>query len=163
MGGFGGVFVAIVIGILMLFSNLSIMENLKSCFEILELTLPQQTSSPHVVSGFFYNNSLFFVNVTMQGVKSVPIRDLNFSDVFVVYRFQGELTSIRISSWSPTRVFVNGKEGDIVNPIDIGNRSGIWDPGETLEFMVSLPYPSDDFRLFFLMVMPDGGMCSWSF
>lgn len=163
MGGFGGVFVAIIIGILMIFSNLMIIKNFQSYFEIIESISMQQISSPHVVSGYFYNHSMLFVNVTMQGAKSVPLRILNFSDVFVTYRFQGELMSVKINSWSPTRVFVNGKEGDIVNPINIGSWSGIWDPGETLEFMISLPYPSDDLRAFFLMVMPDGGMCSWSF
>ncbi|MEM1573621.1 MAG: hypothetical protein QXI49_00830 [Candidatus Methanomethylicaceae archaeon] len=162
MGGFGGVFVVIIIGILMLFSNFIIIKNFQSYFETIELISIQQTSSPCVISGYFYNNSLLFINITMQGVKGIPIRNLNFSDVFVTYRSQGKLISIKIDSWSPIRVFVNEKEGDIINPININDWSGIWDPGETLEFMISLPYPSDDSRLFFLMVMPDGGMCSWN-
>ncbi|MCX8169856.1 MAG: hypothetical protein N3D72_02085, partial [Candidatus Methanomethyliaceae archaeon] len=113
-----------------------------------------------ITSGYIYNDFTIFVNITMQGVKGIPIRNLNLSDVFVVYKHQGNIISIRIDSWHPTRVFTNGKEGDIVNPINISKWNGIWDPGETLELKISLPYSLDEFKAFFLMVMPDGGACS---
>lgn len=154
------IFATLIISFIIISSYVIMIKNSQWYLELIMTLKLSPPSLPYITSGYIYDNFTIFINVTMQGTKGIPIRNLNLSDVFVVYKHQGNIISIKIDSWYPTRVFTNGKEGDIVNPIEISKWNGIWDPGEMLELKFSLPYPMDEFRVFLLMIMPDGGVCS---
>jgi hypothetical protein len=165
VGGFGSVFAVATVGIIIAFS-LGAFAKLTISYMTLTTSMPPVPSRPQVESGYMQDPETCFVNITMGGSKGLPVSKLGLVEVFVAYRSGGSLLSTRLerdSGWSAVRVFVGSGAGELVNPVDLAKGTGIWDPGETLELKLQLPLPSDGGEWYFLMVLPDGGECSWTF
>ncbi|MGC8936337.1 MAG: hypothetical protein ACP5KV_03100 [Candidatus Methanomethylicaceae archaeon] len=165
MGGFGTVFAVAMVGMIVLVLFGSTVKFVTSYAELINY-LPRQLSSPQVDSGYMSTYSIFYVNVTMYGNKGIPISKLELADILVSYRNNGNLVTIRLdkgSGWEINRVLVGNRTGDLINPINLEQGTGIWDPGETLELAIFLPSPSDNAEWYFVMMLPDGGECSWAF
>ncbi len=165
LGGFGSVFAVATVGIIIAIS-LGAFAKLTVSYMALTTSLPPEPSRPRVESGYIQDPETCFVNVTMGGSKGVPVSKLEMAEVFIVYRSSGSILSMRLdrgSGWSAVRVFVGSSAGDLINPIDLAKGTGVWDPGETLELKLQLPSPLDGNEWCFLMFLPDGGECSWTF
>ena len=149
MSGFGGLVAASVVALIctlsiMLISNTVFMgltaynskvSNVLSKIEI--KAIPQIDNGVITPS----TTSIAKVNVTNIGGQGIRIRDFIKSDLIVVYFNGTHRKAVRLSysdseapnTWSISRVLVGNKEGDTLNPINPKLKTGIWDPGETLE------------------------------
>lgn len=150
MSGFGGLLAASVIAIMctvaLIFISNAIFLGISIYDSRIEnmLALTALKAIPQIEHGVVTTSesmSTIRLNVTNVGFQGVKIRDVVSSDVIVIY-FNGSMRkAIRLeysdyktsNSWRIERVFVGNKEGDSLNPINIRLKTGIWDPGETLE------------------------------
>ncbi|MBO3802986.1 MAG: hypothetical protein JTT11_03800 [Candidatus Brockarchaeota archaeon] len=171
MSGFGGIFAAAMIGIIFTMSFNAVMQlyinDLLACR--VERPGASAQSTPKVGSGILNGTHVFLVNVTMDGAKSIKFEDLNLSDVFVIHYSGGTKVTEKVvmgngsGRWRVNRVLVGNREGELVNPINEASQTGMWDPGETLELLITTSSPIDDDLWFFSIALVDGGACSRTF
>jgi len=151
MSGFGGLVAASVMALIctvaLIFISNVVFLGVSVCDSridnLLALTalkaMPEIKHSIITMSG---NTSIIKLNVTNAGFQGVRIKDLIKSDIIVIYFNGSTRKAVRLeysdyeapNTWNMERVLVGDKEGDLVNPINLQLKTGIWDPGETLEF-----------------------------
>lgn len=122
------------------------------------------------VDGGLITGSTVLLNITNIGAVSVPVRFFKYMDFIVVYRTANGVRAVRldydgssVDRWEVLRVFVNGKTGEIVNPILTTSGSGLWDPFETLEVCIYLSIaPIVGEPIFVLISTPHGSTTSYT-
>ncbi|MCX8182685.1 MAG: hypothetical protein N3D12_06155 [Candidatus Methanomethyliaceae archaeon] len=166
MGSFGSVFAIAIVGMVIM-TSFGVLAKVLTSYEVFISEVGREArSNPSVTSGYMEGSTTYLVNITLYGGRSVSINKIRLADVFVVYRSGDGKISTRLDygiGWSISRVLIGDHEGELVNPINLTRETGLWDPGETLELQLSLPSPSETSECYFLIVLPDGGSCSWTF
>ncbi|MBS7620233.1 hypothetical protein KEJ21_06290 [Candidatus Bathyarchaeota archaeon] len=166
MGSFGSVFALAIVGMVIIISFGSLAKVITSYEIFISEARQDPCSKPSIISGYITNSTTCFVNITLNGSRSIPISKIQLTDVFVAYRSVEGTIFTRLEygpGWSIIRILTGAHEGELVNPINLMKRTGLWDPGETLELKLFLPSPSVSSEWYFLIVLPDGGSCSWIF
>jgi len=171
MSGFGGAFAAAIIGLIftMAFSAVTKLYVNDLASHSIDAEMAPTQSLPSIGTGAINSAYVFLVNVTMGGAKSIRCDSLHLSDVFIVYYSSGTKVTRKVEmgsgndEWSIRRVLVGNREGDLVNPLDPLSRTGMWDPGETLELNITTSMAIDANLWHFSMTVVDGGTCSRTF
>ncbi|MDI9644785.1 MAG: hypothetical protein QFX35_06165 [Candidatus Verstraetearchaeota archaeon] len=166
MGGFGGAFSAAVVGMVFVLAASSLTSlSLSSIYLISHYTHAQaEESRISIDGGEIVDLNRALVNLTLLS-SSIKVSDFGRIDLFVLYQSSGSTYYERLSypgSWSVSRVFTSGLEGEAANPIR--GTTGIWDSGETIEALIRMSHPIDPGSIWSVVLSaPDGGRCSKSF
>jgi len=115
--------------------------------------------------------STVYVNITNIGSTSIKVEGFNKTDVIVIYtsttgtkitaRLMYNASGVGVNIWYVRRVFVNGREDEVINPMNFENNQGLWDPGETIEIVLKLEYNVDSSKGFALVItLPNGARTS---
>jgi hypothetical protein len=171
MSGFGGIFAAAIIGLIFTMSFTAIIQLYIN--DLMDYRMEREAaieqSAPRIESGRINSTYVFLVNITMNGAKSIRYDSLNLSDIFIVYYSDGmKITKkiemgIGVDEWRINRVLTGNREGEIINPLNETTNTGMWDPGETLELIITTSSSIDDDLWFFSMTLIDGGTCRRTF
>ncbi|RLF18986.1 MAG: hypothetical protein DRZ82_07165 [Thermoprotei archaeon] len=110
------------------------------------------------------------INVTNVGELAIAVKEFRFIDVMIAYE---DVNGVRKLLWIPyreqidqvgnywylNRVFVDNREGDLINPIRITDteHSGLWDPGETIEIVIYLTDPIPSGSVVFVLICSPRG------
>ena len=86
------------------------------------------------------------LNVTNIGDESIRLPDFNSMEIFTLCNTNVTAHVSRLQYghgitsdyWEISKVFFNGREGEIVDPIVVASNSGAWDPGETIQVTVHI-------------------------
>jgi hypothetical protein len=171
MSGFGGIFVAAIIGMIFIMSFSTMIQLYVNSLMLYQMERSdyKQKTNPVVDSGKINGTYTFLINVTMEGVKSIKYENLKYSDIFIVYYSDG-IKIIKkfemgtgVDKWEINRIFTGNTEGEIINPINKTIQTGMWDPGETLELMITTSSSIDENLWFFSITLMDGGTCNKTF
>lgn len=166
MSGFGGVFAAIVVGIVFA-GAISSIASASTAALLAAYSMPSRETGEEILieSGRIAGGS-FQLNVTLLGPKSIAIKDLRYADIFITYYSEAGKVSEYLKygeGWSVLRVFTGGAEGEIANPVRLDLGSGMWDPGETLELALQVQAPIASPPWSVVFSSPDGISSSRSF
>lgn len=111
------------------------------------------------------SSTLVRLNVTNTGDGGVRLRDVLRSDIIVTYGDAPHRRAVLLryddllspDTWRISGVYVGGRAGDLVNPINLNLKTGIWDPGETLELELHLSEEVDG-GLGVVLALPSGAV-----
>ncbi len=91
------------------------------------------------------NSTDLLLNVSNTGEAGFPIRDLEYFTLLATYNDSTKWTTTHVgyraggdSWWRVEEVYYKGAQGDLLNPVDPEEGTGIWDPGEVLEIRVHI-------------------------
>lgn len=146
MSGFGGAFAAAMVGVVFVVamsSMASMSVSYIGLYQKLEMagfrTLTTIDGGKVATGG-----DALLINMTLiAGSDPLSLRDLSRSDVFIVYLSGGERIFERVEygdGWRILAVTVRGQP-ELINPVR--GSSGMWDPGETVQILVSPSMPVD--------------------
>ncbi|RLI29608.1 MAG: hypothetical protein DRO46_02175 [Candidatus Hecatellales archaeon] len=157
--GFGTVFAAAIVGVLLLSvagailtslaefsSNLNeknwrLAETIKSSTETsIDITSVNPVTATN-------QSNLVYVEILNDGSTSIKARHFKYMDVILKYyrASDGQLQTLWLpysttgeeDTWTVEEVTA-GSNGEILNPVRVASSTGQWDPGETLKIRISL-------------------------
>jgi len=133
MSGFGGIFVAAIIGMIFIISFSTMIQLYVNSLMLYQMERSdyEQKTNPVVDSGKINGTYTFLINVTMEGVKSIKYKNLKYSDIFIVYYSDG-IKIIKkfemgtgVDKWEINRIFTGNTEGEIINPMNKTIQTGM--------------------------------------
>ncbi|MBD3206589.1 hypothetical protein GF319_09650 [Candidatus Bathyarchaeota archaeon] len=104
------------------------------------------------------------VNITNSGDTKIAIDDLSTIDIILFYSLNGSDYTVKpnwsqdqqnYSYWKLEEVYYNDQHGDTINPIDINQSFGFWDPYETIKISIHLEETFDTIEAI-IFTSPDG-------
>ena len=103
------------------------------------------------------------LDITNIGEASLRAKDFYQMEVFIHYMVDGkdQISRFEFSNttsgenWSISKIYFNGRLGEIINPINIIETTGLWDPYETIVVNIPLPLDSDSVE-YVTFVLPNG-------
>lgn len=116
------------------------------------------------------NGTTIELDVTNIGEASFRAKDFYQMEVFAHYLVGGKDRVARFEfsnttsgeNWSITKIYFNSRLGEIINPINIGETTGLWDPYETIVVNIPLPLGSESVE-YVTFVLPNGFTSSKGF
>lgn len=113
------------------------------------------------------DSSILYVNLTNSGTTSVHVKEFSNIDIIIVYtnvnntkiiaRLTYEPSGEGINIWYVKRVLTNGRESEILNPMNFTSGQGLWDPNEVLEITMKLMYSLNVSKGFTIVItLPNG-------
>lgn len=87
-------------------------------------------------------NGLLSLNITNTGNTKIAVKEFEKIDIILIYTLDETQHTLRLdfskepvqySYWTLENVYYNGGPGDIMNPINISEWYGYWDPFEVIE------------------------------
>ena len=143
-------------------SNVAV-DNARTLSAMAELEGERMRSDVEIVELWDMAGTIVHVRVKNTGSVSIRVRDFWAIDIIYLYT---DPTGEEIVIWlkydpeppyDPDTWRLCGVEGDVVNPIDVAARTGVWDPGEIIEVELYLSRPVDPAKPWALVfVLPNG-------
>lgn len=99
------------------------------------------------ITDWLIENNQIHVNITNTGETKIAIDDLDTIDIILFYSLNGSDYTVKpnwsqdqqnFSYWKLEEVYYNGQNGDTINPIDVSQCFGFWDPYETIKISIYL-------------------------
>jgi archaellum component FlaF (FlaF/FlaG flagellin family) len=84
------------------------------------------------------------------GMKSIKVDEFSLMDVVIVYTLQANGSKVALwleysksageRKWNVEYIYTGNSLGEAINPINVTESSGHWDPNEGLGILITLPY-----------------------
>jgi len=143
---------AVVLTSLVLLADTSFnvaVDNAHALSAMAELEGERMRSDVEIVELWSVAGDVIHVRVKNTGSVSIGVKDFWAIDIIYLYTDPAGEEIVAWLKYDPEPPYdpdtwrLCGVEGDVVNPIDVAARTGMWDPGEIIEVELYLSRPVD--------------------